>query len=36
MSLHSETLNIHQKGELIYITFPLFDRHGVRLAFTTR
>lgn len=36
MSLHSETLNIHQKGELIYITFPLFDRHGVRHAFTTR
>ena len=36
MSLHSEKLNIHQNGELTYITFPLFDRFGIKHAFTTR
>lgn len=36
MNLKSKILNIHKKGELIYITFPLFDRFGIKHAFTTR
>lgn len=36
MTLKSDTLNIHKEGELIYLTFPLFDKHGVIHAFTTR
>ncbi len=34
--LTSKTMNVHQSGELVYLTFPLFDKHGVKNAFTTR
>lgn len=34
--LTSKTLNVNKKGELIYITFPLFEKYGVKHAFTTR
>lgn len=34
--LNSKTMNINHKGELVYLTFPLFDKEGVKHAFTTR
>lgn len=34
--LQSKTLNIHNENGLVYITFPLFDKYGVKHAFTTR
>ena len=30
MKLKSKTLNIHQVGDLVYITFPLFEKHGIK------
>ena len=36
MKLKSKTLNIHQVGDLVYITFPLFEKHGIKHAFTTK
>ncbi len=34
--LKSNTLNIHEQDGLLYITFPLFDKHSIKHAFTTR
>ncbi len=34
--LNSNTLNIHNQNGLLYITFPLFDKYGIKHAFTTR
>lgn len=36
MKFESKTLNIHKEGELLYLTFPLFDKHNIKHAFTTR
>ncbi len=33
---NSKTMNINRVGELVYLTFPLFDKEGVKHAFTTR
>lgn len=34
--LQSKTLHICQKGDLVYVTFPAFEKLGLRHAFSTR
>lgn len=34
--LKSKTLNVCQNGTLTYLTFPLFERAGIKHAFTTK
>ncbi len=34
--LISKTLNVKQKGALVYLTFPLFENEGIKHAFTTK
>ncbi|MBE6766690.1 MAG: peptidoglycan editing factor PgeF [Ruminococcaceae bacterium] len=34
--LKSNILRVNKKGELVYLTFPLFEKYGIKHAFTTR
>ncbi|MBR3593119.1 MAG: peptidoglycan editing factor PgeF [Clostridia bacterium] len=34
--IESKTMRVNRKGDLVYLTFPLFERYGVKHAFTTR
>ncbi len=34
--LNSKTLNVKTKGSLVYLTFPLFEKAGVKHAFSTK
>ncbi len=36
MNIETKTLNKHYDNGLLYFTFPLFDKHGIKHAFTTR
>lgn len=36
MNIETKTLNVHQKHGILYFTFPLFDKFGVKHAFTSK
>ena len=36
MNIKTKTLNVHEKNGLLYFTFPLFDKFGVKHAFSSK